>query len=145
MPVTAPPCPPVHLAIVADDGGGAFTGMSHAGTYLTLRNTGARACSLPAAPLVRLLDGRGRPLPTIRRGPAGPSGARVTIEAGGRVRLSLRWVSGPVYEHNRCLTAKRITVAAAGARIAARLCGPAGAPIGFDQTALKPIGDRPTE
>lgn len=143
MPLTTPPCTPAHIIIVADGANGDFTGMSHGGTWLFLRNGGARACRLPALPLVRLLDRRGRSLPAIRR-PA-PTGTPVIVAAGHRVRLSLRWVSGPVYDHSRCLTATRVTVAGATGRLTARLCGPAGAPIRFEQTAIAPIEDYPAE
>lgn len=153
MPLTAPPCTPAQIAIIADGGDGAFDGMSHSGTYLNMRNTGARACRLPGLPPVRLLDRRGRALPAVRRAPAGmhpgPVVMPVTIEAGACAQLSLRWVSGPVFDRSRCLTPARVAVTigtgASSVRLTARVCGPAGAPAAFEQTVLKPIADYPAE
>jgi hypothetical protein len=139
-----PACLPAQIHVVAGGDDGDFNGMSHSGTYLTLRNVGRRACRMPGLPLVTFLGRDGRPLPVRRRAPAGmhpgPVVLPVTIGAGSQVRTGLRWVSGPVFDRSRCVDAAivRVTVAgrSSGAPLKAHLCGSAGETIGFEQAVL---------
>ncbi|WP_052409678.1 DUF4232 domain-containing protein [Paraburkholderia oxyphila] len=101
------PCAPGQLELSLDDGGGEFTGMSHGGTYVVLRNLGATACRLPARPDVTFLDARDEALRAslqpIRGMNPGPVLLPVEIPAQARVRASLRWVTGEVFDDTQCI------------------------------------------
>ena len=146
-----PACSPAQLRASTGGDAGEFNGMSHSGTYLTLRNTGRRACGVPGLPAVTFRDRAGRVLPATRRAPVGmhpgPAVVPVTIPAGGTVRTGLRWVSGPVYDRNRCADAARVSAGVGGRQVStpirAHLCGEAGQPIGFEQAVLQRPSPRP--
>lgn len=139
-----PACVARQLSLSVDGKDGAFDGMSHSGTELSIRNTGAD-CTLPALPVVRFLDARGRVLPAGRRAPPGmhPGPVMVPVRLGGghRAASDLRWVSGPVYAHSRSVRAAFVTVRIGGAVLRARcagvLYGAAGVPLSFDQPPLR--------
>ncbi len=136
-----PPCRPAQLRLSAENADGRFDGMSHSGTELSIRNVG-RACALPALPRVSMLDRRGRVLPTVSEPspdrPRGRGMRPVRIAAGHRATIDLRWVSGAVFERNRSVNAATVSVrigtGAIRARLGAALYGPAGGPVGFDQS-----------
>lgn len=136
-----PPCRPAQLRLTADNPDGEFDGMSHSGVELSIRNVG-RACALPALPLVSMLDRRGRVLPAVRqpapRGHPGPAMVPVRLAAGHRAAIDLRWVSGPVFDRSRSVTAATVTVrigaGAIRAPLGSTLFGPAGRPVTFDQS-----------
>lgn len=142
----APPCLPRSLAITTDAADGDFNGMQHSGTYLVVTNRSRVACRVEGLPQVTLLDARGRALPAKRNAPVGmhpgPVVVPVTLAPGASARTGLRWVSGPVYEHNRPYTAVRASVRIGGGTIRvplrATLNGEAGKPVGFDQPPLTP-------
>lgn len=139
----AQPCTAADLSLATDGEGGAFNGMSHGGTLLVLRNIGARTCTVPALPAVRLRDAHGRDLPIARTPPVGmhpgPVMLPVAVAPGAEATAALRWVSGPVYSHGRCFAVATLAVAIGRDRIAtplkAQVCG-AGDGAGFDQPAL---------
>jgi hypothetical protein len=136
-----PPCRPAQLRLTADNPDGEFDGMSHSGVALSIRNVG-RACTLPALPLVSMLDARGRVLAAVRQPPPGmhpgPVMVPVRLAAGPRAAIDLRWVSGPVFDRSRSVSAQSVTVRiGAGllrAPLGATLYGPAGRPVTFDQS-----------
>jgi hypothetical protein len=106
-PADVPPCQPHQLALSLDDGGGDFNGMSHGGTYVLLHNRGDTDCRLPARPEVTFLDAHKRtlraslqPIPGMHPGPVL---LPVVIPAQERVRTSLRWVSGDVFDDTQCI------------------------------------------
>lgn len=132
-----PPCRPAQLRLSADNPDGAFDGMSHSGAELSIRNVG-RDCTLPALPLVSMLDRRGRLL-AAHRAPTGRRALRpVRLAAGHRAAIDLRWVSGPVFDPSRSVAAETVSVrigaGAIRARLGAILFGEAGAPVTFDQS-----------
>ncbi|MDR3101257.1 MAG: DUF4232 domain-containing protein [Paraburkholderia sp.] len=124
-------CQPGQLAMSLDDGGGDFNGMSHGGTYVVLRNVGATACRVPARPDVTFLDAQEQPLRAalqpIRGMHPGPVLLPVEIAAQARVRASLRWVTGEVFDDTQCIDPAylRIDVGAGAltARFRGHLCG----------------------
>jgi hypothetical protein len=95
------------------DTDGDLNGMSHSGTGFALVNRG-EACRLPALPQMVLRDARGHALPAARRAPVGmhpgPVMVPLKLEKGARAQGTLRWVSGPVYDNSRKLTAARLSV-----------------------------------
>lgn len=145
-----PACRPAQLRLSADGRDGEFTGMSHDGVELSIRNRG-RDCLLPALPLVEMRDARGRVLAARRQPPAGMRpGAPVrpiVLPAGKRAALTLRWVSGAVYDRSRQVNAARVTVRIGagllGAPLAAALYGPAGRPVPFEQSVARAMEGMP--
>jgi len=108
-----PPCRAAQLRLIPQDTDGDLNGMSHSGTGFALVNRGA-ACRLPALPQMVLRDARGKALPAARRAPVGmhpgPVMVPLRLEKGARAQGTLRWVSGPVYDNSRKLTAARLSV-----------------------------------
>jgi hypothetical protein len=141
--VTLPPCRVSQLHLSVDDRGGDFNGMSHAGTELSIRNTG-QDCSLAALPTVQFRDRRGRVLAATRQAPIGmhpgPVVLPVRIAAGHRATTDLRWVSGPVFTNNRQLGAASISVRIGSgtirAPLKATLFGDAAKGVTFEQPPL---------
>jgi hypothetical protein len=64
----APACRASQLSITFDGENGNFSGMSHAGTLLVVRNIGASACCMPG---LRFEDAAHRPLSIVRQVLAG--------------------------------------------------------------------------
>jgi hypothetical protein len=136
-----PACRPDQLRLSAENADGRFDGMSHSGTELSIRNVG-RACTLPALPPVVMLNARGRLLPAVSEPSPDRSRGRamrpVRLAGGHRATIDLRWVSGAVFERNRSVTAAIVAVRIGRglirARLGATLYGPAGGPVGFDQS-----------
>ena len=64
------------------------------------------------------------------------------LAPGAEAKAELRWVSGDVYDGHNCATPARVTVKS-GALVLTRpwpggeICGPAGKPLPFTQTALR--------
>lgn len=100
-------CQPRQLELSLDGGGGDFNGMSHGGTYVVLRNRGTTACRVPARPDLSFLDAHEAPLRAslqpIRGMHPGPVLLPVEIPAQARVRASLRWVTGEVFDDTQCI------------------------------------------
>jgi hypothetical protein len=145
-----PACRPDQLRLSADSRDGEFTGMSHDGVELSIRNRG-RDCLLPALPLVEMRDARGRVLAARRQPPAGmhpgPVMRPVMLPAGKRAALTLRWVSGAVYDHSRHVNAARVTLRiGAGllsAPLQAALYGQAGRQVPFEQSVARAMEGMP--
>lgn len=145
-----PACRPAQLRLTTDSRDGEFTAMSHNGVELSLRNRG-RDCLLPALPLVEMRDTRGRVLQTRRRPPVGmhpgPMMRPVPLAAGHRAALTLRWVSGAVYDHSRHVNAARVSVRVGAGLVSApldaELYGPAGRPVPFDQSLVREMEGMP--
>lgn len=139
-----PLCRASHLHLSVDGRDGDFDGMSHSGTALTIRNPGPD-CMLPALPVVTFWDARGRTLSAARRAPVGmypgPVMLPVRLPAGQQAVIELRWVSGPVFTHNRSLRVAGVSLRLGDgtlrAPLAAALYGDAGHPVSFDQTPLR--------
>ena len=141
-----PPCGADTLSLGFDDEGGAFHGMSHAGTLLVVRNIGPAPCRLPSLPRVSFQDGAGGDLPLQRQPPVGmhpgPVMVPVGLAPGAEATATLYWVSGPVYTKSRCLRPARVTVTFGDVRLQDawpedQLCGQAGKPATFDQPPLR--------
>ncbi|MCX2561390.1 DUF4232 domain-containing protein [Acetobacter farinalis] len=146
-------CQPGQLAMALDDRNGAFNGMSHSGTALTLRNTSPEACAMPPVLSLRFEDAAGHALPVARRayaaarrpGPHGPlprqQSVPVILPAGAVREATLRWVSGDVYDdsHNCVRPSWLVLKAGEGDLRTAfhgQFCAPARSALVFDQSAL---------
>ena len=120
---TAPPIAPCHsdqLSLSTDAENGNFNGMSHSGTLLVLRNISPSVCSLQPVPQLSFKDSRHKTIPiTVDQknpfqGPIvngkhlpmghGPVVLPLLLAPGAEATLTLRWVSGAVYDHGTCLT-----------------------------------------
>lgn len=151
MPVftpNVPPCTAAMVSLAVDASEGDFNGMSHAGTWLVLDNHGGQACTLIGLPTVSMKDAKGLPLPVARKAPVGmhpgPVVVPVRLEPGETVRMSLRWVSGEVFDHSRCVDAARVEVTfgklVLGTGLQGHLCGEGSATIPFEQSPLSRTG-----
>jgi hypothetical protein len=134
-------CRAAQLALSLDSRDGWFDGMSHSGTMLVLRNTGKTACMLPAQPVPTLQDAAHQPLPIVAQAPDGTQ-PPVKLAPGTSVESGMRWVSGDVYDHGRCLSPAFVTLAVGAETVSAaftgHLCGPGGTPVGYTLTPFQP-------
>jgi hypothetical protein len=142
-------CSGARIAAHAGSDAGAFDGMSHSGTLLTLRNRGPSPCILPGLPRLAFLDAAHRRLPIARRPPfgmhPGPVVLPVRLAAGVVATTKLRWVDGPVYTRNACMKVAALRIAWPGGAttipLAATICGPRGAAAGISQPPLALAGE----
>lgn len=132
-------CTADQLAFELDRRDGMFDGMSHSGTMLVLRNAGISPCSLPALPEAVFLDASHQPLRTVAQPEQAPAAA-LLLAPGAQVESAMRWVSGDVYEHGRCLAPAYLGVVVDGrmlsAAFAGQVCGPGDQPPAY---AIKPF------
>ncbi len=141
-----PVCAPNQLSLGFDAEGGTFSGMQQSGALLVIRNMGPGACTVPALPTLIFKDAKGRPLPVIRKAPAymhpGQAVAPAGIADGAEVTATLRWVSGPAFDHSRCFTSASASISLGGETlgtdISASFCAPQGGRATFDQPPLRP-------
>ena len=140
-------CRPAALELKLDAGDGQFSGMSHSGVLVILRNRGTRACLVPGLPRVDALDSRGTALPVSRSAPVGmhPGPVVIPVRIAPRTVVStpLYWVTGPVFTHSRCFSPARLRVTAGAAVMQApwaggQVCGAAGSDASFRQPVLRP-------
>jgi hypothetical protein len=149
-----PPCSTAGLAISLDDQGGAFNGMSHSGTRLAVRNNGSAPCRLPQFSPVVFRDAKGDMLPIastdtrqgrqgLIREPGALLGAlTLTLLPGRSASSTLRWVSGDVYDHGRCIRPRTIELRLrpgdrAHVRFEGTLCGEKQKPLLVDQSPFE--------
>lgn len=136
-------CAPSQLAFSLDSGNGRFNGMSHSGTTLVLRNTGASACTLPALPLPTLTDANKRVLNIVAQASpdSHPAPTPITLASGATVTSDMRWVSGDVYDHGHCESPAIITLRVDKQTVATdfsgHLCGPGGKPPTYTLTPFQ--------
>lgn len=145
-PSPLPACQANQLSLGFDGENGAFDGMSQSGTLLVVRNIGGVACRMPGLPKLTLKDAQGHALPLSRKAPRGMHPGPVIVPAGiapgAELTARLHWVSGPVYDHNRCYDVRYAAITlgkqSLQAPLSAHLCGEAGTSVTFDQAALHP-------
>ena len=140
-----PLCRVNQLRLATDDQGGNFNGMSHSGTLLIVRNLGPDACAIQPIAHVTLMDSAGKDLgakgilPGARFLHPGPVVLPIALPAGAEATATLRWVSGPVFEKNTCISSKHVNVSFGGnpalkATLIGTLCGDAAKGVTFDQS-----------
>lgn len=140
-----PACSASQLSIRLDDKNGEFSGMSHSGTLLVVRNIGASACSVPRLPELRFEDAAHQPLAIVRQVPVGMHTGPVVLPAnippGAEATAELRWVSGDVYDGHHCVTtaAALVTIGNETYRqaFAGHFCSALNTPATFTQPWLK--------
>jgi hypothetical protein len=132
-----------------DDGGGAFNGMSHSGARLIVRNTGDETCLLRMRVGIRFKDAKGNMLVIgtndarlSQRGMmSGALSPSLRLPAGKNASATLRWVSGNVYDHGRCLRPTSIGLQfglgdVANVRFDGVICGEQGKVVMVDQSSF---------
>ncbi|WP_130731347.1 DUF4232 domain-containing protein [Komagataeibacter xylinus] len=128
-------CTARHMTMTLDDGQGAFNGMMHSGTWLVLRNKGARACSLASMGSLSFEDGRNHSIPVTWQQAVPPPA--IALPAGGEVTTALRWVSGDVFDPGTCITPATLVLTLRHGRVrhafAHALCAPAQRPPMLEQ------------
>ncbi len=155
-PAPLPLCQPTQLSLGTDGENGNFNGMSHSGTLLVLRNISPSACRLQPIPQLALQTSQGKPVSiTITQsnpftGPTangkrlpmghGPAVVPILLAPAAEATLTLRWVSGNVYDHGTCVTPASILVTLEGGTLqtpfSGSLCGPDPAHIAVTATRL---------
>ncbi|AQU88471.1 hypothetical protein B0W47_14530 [Komagataeibacter nataicola] len=130
-----PDCKARQMAVSLDDGQGAFNGMMHGGTWLVVRNTGARACSVAWMGPLSFADGRHhRVAVTWRQAVPAPV---MVLPAGGQMKTALRWVSGDVFDPGACTTPATLVLPFRHGQVrhafAHALCGPASSAPAIEQ------------
>ena len=128
-------CTPRHTVMVLDGGQGEFDGMMHGGTWVVVRNTGTRACSLASVGPVSFEDGHHHVLPVRwRQAAVVPDGA---LRPGAQVRTALRWVSGNAFDPGYCMTPATLALPLRKGMLrqpfGRSLCAPSGTPPTVEQ------------
>lgn len=140
-----PACQASQISIAFDGENGNFSGMSHDGTLLVVRNIGVSACRVPALPELRFEDAAHRALSIVRQVPKGmhpgPALLPVGIAPGAEATAELRWVSGDVYDGHHCVTTATAIVQIGTdtyqQAFSGQFCSAANTPATFTQTWLK--------
>jgi hypothetical protein len=148
LAASVPACTASQLSLALDGENGSFTGMSHDGMLLVLRNLGENACSVPAFPSLIFRDAAGAQLAITREIPGargmhpGPVVLPAIIAPEAEVTAMLRWVAGDVYDHGVCLKPATLSVNIGGeeltAGISAQLCGRSARTVTYTSTRLHP-------
>jgi hypothetical protein len=139
-------CTADRLAFDTDRRDGLFDGMSHSGILLVLRNAGTTPCRLPSLPEAVFLDASHQPLRTVAQPDTAraPRAATLLLAPGAAVEAAMRWVSGDVYEHGRCLAPAYLGVVVGGRTLstafAGQVCGPGGQPAAYTVRPFQPAG-----
>lgn len=147
-------CRATDLTLRVEHGDGRFTGMSHDGAIVVVRNVGARRCTMPALPELVMLDAggavvaRARP-PQARGMHPGPYVPPIVLEPGAIAASTLRWLAGNALgEPARSVRASAVALPIGGGRVEAPLSatvwtrGTEPSVFGMErlQTALPPLG-----
>lgn len=107
-------CTKEQLSVSLDDRDGFYNGMSQSGTEMLLKNTASVVCSVSALPVLIFSDNLHRVLSVQQKYSRVMSPGSVllpvNIEAGEKVRIPLRWVSGEVFEHTHCFRLEFISL-----------------------------------
>jgi hypothetical protein len=140
-----PACGTSQVSITFDGENGHFSGMSHAGTLMVVRNIGVDVCRVPALPELRFEDAAHRALSIVRQVPKGmhpgPVILPLGIAPGAEATAELRWVSGDVYDGHHCVTTATAIVQIGTdtykQAFSGQFCSAANTPATFTQTWLK--------
>jgi hypothetical protein len=138
-------CSAGEIQLSFDGRDGEYTGMSHDGALMILRNTGSQTCRVPKRPQLAFTDAAGKSIPLQVRIPSGmhpgPVLVPVTLAPGASAQGTLRWVMGPVYDKNTCVDTAHAAITLPGGTAAANLhmhvCGQTGSPIEFEEEWLQ--------
>ena len=133
---------------------GEFTGMSHDGAILILKNTGKRDCTVPKRPFLTFTDAAGKAVAlTVNVPPGmhpGPVLAPVMLKPDASASGKMRWVMGEVYDPSVCVKPAHASLDVQGGTVTkdfdATVCGPARAVPHYEQEWLQPgtTGDSPS-
>lgn len=146
-------CSAGEVQLSFDGRDGEYTGMSHDGALMVLRNTSSRTCSVPKRPQLTFTDAAGKTVPlqvNIPRGMhPGPVLVPVTLAPGASAQSTLRWVVGPVYDKNTCVDAAQAAITLPGGKASTDLkmhvCGQTGSPIEFEEEWLQLSSEAKTQ
>lgn len=139
-----PTCRADQLSLATDGSNGGFNGMSHSGTLVLVRNLSSEACTIQPIAHIMLVDSVGKDLdakgvlPGARFMHPGPVVLPIPLAAAATATATLRWISGPVFENNACISPSQLRVnfgsAVLNAPFSGTLCGDVAKGINFDQT-----------
>ncbi|WP_074654385.1 DUF4232 domain-containing protein [Terriglobus roseus] len=144
-PAATVDCSAGDVTLSFDGRNGDYTGMSHDGALLVLRNTSSKTCRVPKRPQITLTDATGKPVAAKANVPPGmhpgPVLVPVALAPGASAQGSLRWVMGPVYDRNTCVDTAHAAITLPGGTVAAdlraHLCGQTGSPMEYEQEWLQ--------
>jgi hypothetical protein len=142
-------CAASQLSFSTDDENGYFTGMSHSGTLLVLRNVGSSACTVPRRPEIAFEDARHHRLPISLDAPRGmhpgPVILPVVIPEGAEVTSQLRWVSSDAFGANNGIYPAFITLSIGEQTLRLKFSGQLFGPAGSQPTySATPFSRDPT-
>lgn len=154
-------CQANQLSLSTDAENGNFNGMSHSGTLLVLRNISPSVCRLQPVAQISFHDSEHKPVPiTVNQqnpfeGPLvdgkrlpmghGPVVVPILLASGAEATLTLRWVSGDVYDHGTCLTPASLLLKIGDSTLQTasdgHICGPDAAHVTMTATrfAIDPV------
>lgn len=132
LPVMPQLCKADQIHLDVDSGNGYFNGMSQSGMFLALKNMSSSACMLPARPELVFEDAGHHVLQAIvQTSPGmhpGPVILPIRLKQHETVVSQVRWVSGEVYDHSRCIhptyVALRVGEQLVRKAFHGQLCGP---------------------
>ena len=138
-------CSAGELTLSFDGRDGEFTGMSHDGAWLVLRNIGKQPCTVPRRPELRFTDELEEPVKLQLSVPPGmhpgPVLVPITLRPGEAASGTMRWVVGDVYDGGHCVAPVNASLVVEGGKVTApfttRVCGPAGATPQYEQAFLR--------
>ncbi len=154
-------CQANQLSLGTDAENGNFNGMSHSGTLLVLRNISPSVCRLQPFAQLSFQDSEHKAVPiTISQqspfeGPIvngkrlpmghGPVVIPILLASGAEATLTLRWVSGDVYDHGTCVTPTSLLLKIGNTTVQTafdgHICGQDAAHVGITATrfGLDPV------
>jgi len=104
------PCDAAQLSAAVESTSGKYTGMSHNGGVLHLKNVSRWACSVAETPKLEFYEANvTAPLAIERDDSFGIATARLTLRPGDSAYGVLRWVQNDVFQGGSC-----VSVASAG-------------------------------
>lgn len=139
------PCQNADVKLTVDPSPDA-TGMSHAGVDLTIKNTSSQSCYIRGLPDIFFI-GPWHDRLNVQR--VDPNNIKTTVPTalmpkgaeGNAAVITLRWVSGKVFDHNHCERSINLRLRDGNLRIKApvkaEICGEAGEHLTFEQTPLR--------
>ena len=139
-------CTAADLIVGFDGRDGEYSGMSHDGALMVVRNSSSHPCRVSRLPQVAFTTAAGKVVAARMKQPQGmhpgPVLAPITLAPAAAAECSLRWVSGPVYPKSACVDTARASIVlpdgSVSAEMHAHLCGGKGSPLEYEQQWLQP-------
>ncbi|QCE35294.1 DUF4232 domain-containing protein [Acetobacteraceae bacterium] len=141
-----PSCQAGAITLNIDQKIASTSGMSHDAADLTFINSRTTSCSITTRPEISFLNGGKRPLPIAFRtenlSDSQSTLKEITIPAGGKAKMRLRWVSQKLFDKNLCYKTSFLALVIQGeqTRIAFKnkICGDKTKGVVYETSLLTP-------